>query len=148
MSVQFGHVEFNDQHTAATIAIDKKVYSKSAVLRACYWFGRDLYFHLNETDELLAVTVGLRVSSPTLDQPNVRKIDEWLPDIYDALLDSQLRVEIQAETAGVRELIIAKAFAESGVLEDPPPGTFEDPVAQSGAKPGDLISISTNKSGE
>jgi len=78
----------------------------------------------------------------------VRKIDEWLPDIYDALLDSQLRVEIQAETAGVRELIIAKAFAESGVLEDPPPGTFEDPVAQSGAKPGDLISISTNKSGE
>ena len=46
MSAQFGPVEFNDQHTAATISIDKKIYSKSAVLRACYWFGKDLYFHL------------------------------------------------------------------------------------------------------
>jgi His-Xaa-Ser system protein HxsD len=142
MSVQFGPVEFDDRHTAATISIDKRVYSKSAVLRACYWFAKDLYCHLNERDEFLEVTVGLRVSSPTLGQPKVRRIDEWLPDIYDALLDSQLRVEIQAETAGVRELIVAKAFAESGVLEDPPPGTFEDPVARS-AKSTDLIRIST-----
>ena len=143
MSVQFGPVEFDDQHTAATISIDKKIYSKSAVLRACYWFGKDLYCHLKERDELLEITVGLRVSSPTLDQPKIRKIDEWLPEIYDALLDSQLRVEIQAETAGVRELIVAKAFAESGVLEDPPPGTFEDPVARSDAESSDLIKIST-----
>ena len=69
MSVQFGPVEFDDQHTAATISIDKKIYSKSAVLRACYWFGKDLYCHVKERDDLLEVTVGLRVSSPTLDQP-------------------------------------------------------------------------------
>jgi His-Xaa-Ser system protein HxsD len=146
MSVQFGPVEFDDQHTAATISIDKKIYSKSAVLRACYWFGKDLYCHVKERDDLLEVTVGLRVSSPTLDQPKIRKIDEWLPEIYDALLDSQLRIEIQAETAGVRELIVAKAFAESGVLEDPPPGTFDDPVARSDAESSDLIRISTRSS--
>jgi His-Xaa-Ser system protein HxsD len=146
MSVRFGPVEFDDQHTAATISIDKKIYSKSAVLRACYWFGKDLYCHLKERGDLLEVTVGLRVSSPTLDQPKIRKIDEWLPEIYDALLDSQLRIEIQAETAGVRELIIAKAFAESGVLEDPPPGTFDDPVARSDAESSDLIRISTRSS--
>jgi His-Xaa-Ser system protein HxsD len=146
MSVQFGPVEFDDQHTAATISIDKKIYSKSAVLRACYWFGKDLYCHLKERGDLLEVTVGLRVSSPTLDQPKVRKIDEWLPEIYDALLDSQLRIEIQAETAGVRELIVAKAFAESGVLEDPPPGTFDDPVARNDAESSDLIRISTRSS--
>jgi His-Xaa-Ser system protein HxsD len=146
MSVQFGPVEFDDQHTAATISIDKKIYSKSAVLRACYWFGKDLYCHLKERGDLLDVTVGLRVSSPTLDQPKIRKIDEWLPEIYDALLDSQLRIEIQAETAGVRELIVAKAFAESGVLEDPPPGTFDDPIARSEVKSSDLIRISTRSS--
>jgi His-Xaa-Ser system protein HxsD len=143
MSVQFGSVVFDDQQTAATISLDKKVYSKPAALRACYWFGRDLYCHIDERDEFLEVTVRLRVSSPTLDQPKVRKIDEWLPEIFDALLDSQLRVEIQAETAGVRELIIAKAFAESGVLEDPPPGTFVDPVTRSDAKAGGLIRINT-----
>ena len=101
---------------------------------------------MKERDDLLEVTVGLRVSSPTLDQPKIRKIDEWLPEIYDALLDSQLRIEIQAETAGVRELIVAKAFAESGVLEDPPPGTFDDPVARSDAESSDLIRISTRSS--
>jgi len=143
MSIEFGSVEFDDQHVAATISIDKKVYSKPAVLRACYWFGKDLYFHVNEQDELLQVTVGLRVPSPTLDQPKVRKIDDWLPEIYDALLDSQLRVEIQAETAGVRELIVAKAFAESGILEDPPPGTFQDPVAEGDTESRGLVRIAT-----
>ena len=143
MSVQFDSVAFDDQHTAATISLDKKVYSKPAVLRACYWFGKDLYFHMGERDDFLEVTVTLRVSSPTLDQPKIRRIDEWLPEIFDALLDSQLRVEIQAETSAVRELIIAKAFAESGVLEDPPPGTFVDPDTRSDAKARDLIRINT-----
>jgi His-Xaa-Ser system protein HxsD len=143
MSVQFGSVAFDDQHTAATISLDKKVYSKPAVLRACYWFAKDLYFHIGERDEFLEITVTLRVSSPTLDQPKIRKIDEWLPEIFDALLDSQLRVEIQAETNAVRELIIAKAFAESGVLEDPPPGTFVDPVTRGDVRATDLIRINT-----
>jgi His-Xaa-Ser system protein HxsD len=143
MSVQFGSVVFDDQHTTATISLDKKVYSKPAAFRACYWFAKDLYCHVDERDEFLEVTVTLRVPSPTLDQPKVKRIDEWLPEIFDALLDSQLRVEIQAETAGVRELIIAKAFAESGVLEDPPPGTFVDPVTRSDAKAKDLIRINT-----
>jgi His-Xaa-Ser system protein HxsD len=137
-------VQFDDRHTAATISLNKNVYSKPAVLRACYWFGRDLYSHVEEREEFLEVTVTLRVSSPTLDQPKVRTIDEWLPEIFDALLDSQLRIEIQEETAGVRELIIAKAFAESGVLEDPPPGTFADPVTRSDAKTKHLIRINTN----
>jgi His-Xaa-Ser system protein HxsD len=143
MSVQFGSVAFDDRHTTATISLDKNVYSKPAVFRAFYWFGKDLYCQVEERDEFLEVTVTLRVFSPTLDQPKVRTIDEWLPEIFDALLDSQLRVEIQAETVGVRELIIAKAFAESGVLEDPPPGTFVDPVTRSDAKARDLIRINT-----
>jgi His-Xaa-Ser system protein HxsD len=143
MSDQVADIEIDEQHTRAKLSIQKKVYSKSAVLRACYWFSRDLWFQIDEKEDCMSVTVGLRVPRPTLSQPNVRKIDEWLPEILNALLDSQLRVEIQAETAGIRELIIAKAFAESGVLEDLPPGTFEDPVgtAHSGSKP--LININT-----
>jgi hypothetical protein len=52
-------------------------------------------------------------------------------------------VEIQAETAAIRELIIAKAFAESGVLEDSPPGTFRDPVGSGHSDAQGLINIST-----
>jgi len=147
MSIEFECVEFDDQRSVATISIDKKVYSKSAVLRACYWFGKDLYFHVEESGDSLRIRVALRVASPTLNQPRIKKLDEWMPEIFDAFVDSQLRVEIQAETAGVRELIIAKAFAESGVLEDPPPGTFADPVTLGNVESKRLIKI-TNKQPE
>jgi His-Xaa-Ser system protein HxsD len=141
MSGELDAVEFDDQHTSATIAIDKKVYSRGAVLRAFYWLAKDLHSRIKEENEYFRVKVGLKVSAPTLNQPKVKIIDEWIPEIFDALLDSQLRVEIQAETAAVRELIIAKAFAESGVLEDPPPGTFDDPVRLNDGESGTLIKI-------
>lgn len=128
MSSGFEHVEIDAQHSKAVLSIDKKIYSKSAVLRACYWFSRELWFDLQEKEHCFLMTAGVLVTSPTLSHPTVKKIEEWLPQILNALADSQLRVEIQAETASVRELIIAKAFAESGVLEDAPPGTFTDPV--------------------
>jgi His-Xaa-Ser system protein HxsD len=144
MSGPFSNVEFDDQHTTAKLSIDKKVYSKSAVLKACYWFSRDLSFQVDDTGDRLCLIVRLRDFTPTLAQPRVKKIDEWLPEIFNALLDAQLREEIQAETAPIRELIIAKAFAESGVLEDSPPGTFEDPVGSNHSETRPLIKINTN----
>jgi His-Xaa-Ser system protein HxsD len=143
MTMQFEGVELDDGHTAATVRINRDVYSKQAVLRTCYWFSKDLHFRVEEDADCVVVALSLRVSAPTLDQPRVKLIDEWLPDFFDALLDSQLRVEIQAETAAVRELIIAKAFAESGVLEDPPPGTFADPVATVSRESKNLIRIAS-----
>lgn len=121
-------IQINDRHSEAVLSIDKQVYSKSAALRVCYWFSRDLWFDLSEQDDCLLMRVGVIVTSPTLSHPEVKQIEAWLPEILNALTDSQLRVVIQAETASIRELIIAKAFAESGVLEDSPPGTFADPV--------------------
>jgi len=145
MTMQFAGVEFDEAHTAATLRIDKAVYSKPAVLRACYWFGRDLHCRVDEVAECLVVFLSLRVAAPTLDQPRIKPIDDWLSDFFDALLDFQLRVEIQAETATVRELIIAKAFAESGILEDPPPGTFSDPLGSLGIESKGLVRIDTKQ---
>jgi His-Xaa-Ser system protein HxsD len=141
MTTQSREVEFNDKRTAATVRIDTAVYSKPAVLRACYWFGKDLHFQITEAAQILIVRLSLRVDAPTLGQPRVKLMDEWLADFYDALLDSQLRVEIQTETAAVRELIIAKAFSESGILEDPPPGTFSDPLGATSANSKSLVPI-------
>jgi His-Xaa-Ser system protein HxsD len=141
MTSAFEHVEFDAEHSKALVCIDKTIYSKAAILRACYWFSGDLWSDLKEKDECFALTVGLLVTSPTLSHPTVKKIDEWLPQIFNTLSDSQLRVEIQAETASIRELIIAKAFAESGILEDSPPGTFTDPVESK-----NLVKIATTAS--
>lgn len=101
-----------------------------------------MHFQIEEQEGQYRITANLTVSQPTLAQPRPRRIDELLPDFFEALLDSQLRVEIQEQTAAVRELIIAKAFAESGVLEDPPPGTFEDPVDSRDQSKSNLVQIS------
>jgi len=145
MSITANASKFNEAHTAAKLRIDRRIYSKAAVLRACYWFNKDLQFQIEEQADDFVVEVALRVKASTLDHPRIKQVDEWLPDFFETLLDSQLRVEIQAETAAVRELIIAKAFAESGVLEDPPPGTFSDPVGDPGSNGDSLIKISRQR---
>jgi His-Xaa-Ser system protein HxsD len=145
MRKEFDNIEFDERHKTATMSIDKRVYSKGALLRAFYWLSKDLHSRIEEKNGRFIVKVDLRVPAPTLNQPKVKTIEEWIPDIFDALLDSQLRVEIQKETTAVRELIIAKAFAESGVLEDPPPGTFHDPVGSSGHEPEPLVNITTKR---
>jgi His-Xaa-Ser system protein HxsD len=43
-------------------------------------------------------------------------------EFANALLDQQLRLDVERETRTLRELIVAKAFAESGVFEDRPVG--------------------------
>jgi His-Xaa-Ser system protein HxsD len=101
-----------------------------------------MHFQIEEREHQYRITANLNASQPTLAQPRPKKIHELLPEFFEALLDSQLRVEIQEQTAAVRELIIAKAFAESGVLEDPPPGTFEDPVSSGHLAKSDLVQIS------
>ena len=49
-------------------------------------------------------------------------------EFANALLDWQVRLDIQRETANLRELIVAKAFAEGNLLEDSPIGDDRDPV--------------------
>jgi His-Xaa-Ser system protein HxsD len=136
---------FDEGRSQAAFSVDKRIYSKAAVLRACYWMNRDLHFRIEEEGDFFRITASLQNAKPTLVEPKPKKIEEVLPEFFDALQDSQLRVEIQVETAAVRELIIAKAFAESGVLEDPPPGTFEDPVETKRGSAEKLISISTRE---
>lgn len=135
-------IKIDGSQTFSNVLLDKRVYSKAAILRACYWFGRDLLFKIEEQESHFLITASLRAPQPTLAQPKPPKVEDLLSDFLDALLDSQLRIEIQQETASIRELIIAKAFSESGVLEDPPPGTFEDPVAMRGSGTADLVQIS------
>jgi His-Xaa-Ser system protein HxsD len=142
----FGGLTIDDGQTRASLLLDKAVYSKDAILKACYWLTRDLTFALEEQETRYAIAIALRTVHATLDNPKPAKIEDLISEFFDALLDSQLRIDVQQETASIRELIIAKAFAESGVLEDPPPGTFEDPVALKGARTPDLVQISREKS--
>jgi His-Xaa-Ser system protein HxsD len=137
-------VEIDEAQTSAKLSLTKVVYSKSAILRTCYWLEKDLWFQISDSSDQWIVTLGVRPQ--TLERPKTTKISDCLPDFFNRLLDSQLRVEIQKETAPVRELILAKAFAQSGILEDLPPGTFHDPVGPRNELRESLITISTKAS--
>lgn len=140
-------IDVDDRHESATLSIAKQLYTKSAILRTCYWLDRDLWFQVDELGDHWLVKIQLRHVRPTLEHPTVQNIDEYLPDFFSSLQDSQLRVEIQSETASIRELILAKAFSEAGVLEDDPPGKIEDPVASHAITENRLVTISTKASG-
>jgi His-Xaa-Ser system protein HxsD len=141
----FLRVHLDNERLTATIPLSKQIYSKSAILRVCYWFSSDLSCHLAESGDEFLLTIKPLLTRPSLDQPAVKGIEDWLPQIFNRLTDEELRVEVQRETASVRELIIAKAFAETGILEDAPPGTFEDPVAVHNEKP-NLVKIAPQPS--
>lgn len=55
-------------------------------------------------------------------------------------MDFALREKIDAKTSGIRDLLLAEAFSESGVLEDKPEGLFGDAVEET-AKPNGMLKI-------
>ena len=94
-------------------------------------------------EHLFEVVLRPKCPSPTLDNPAPKTLDELASEFRNALIDSELRIQVQRETSGVRELLLAKAFAEAGVLESSPPGSFNDPVLAVGetTKTSDLVVI-------
>jgi His-Xaa-Ser system protein HxsD len=103
------------------LLVDETVYSREAVLRACYWFTDRAYLFVSRPDpQRLLVSLRAKPGGPSL--------DSIAGEFANALLDHQVRQEIERETSRVRELIVAKAFAEGNLLDDLPVGDDRDPV--------------------
>jgi His-Xaa-Ser system protein HxsD len=129
-----------DSESSATIYLDPRIYSKEAVLKASYWFTGIAYVRLPESpDNRLVIQLELKQRIPSLANPKPITIQEFVKEFCNSLLDFELRREVEIETGQVRQLIVAKAFSESGVLEDEPPGTIADPVEL--RKPTSLVQI-------
>jgi His-Xaa-Ser system protein HxsD len=103
-----------------TLLVDETIYARITLLKTCYWFTNRCYIFIYRQDEHhLAVRLASRGSIG---------LEAITGEFENALLDHQLRFEITNETATLRELIVAKAFAEGNALEDPPIGDDRDPV--------------------
>ncbi|MGB9069375.1 MAG: His-Xaa-Ser system protein HxsD [Candidatus Acidiferrales bacterium] len=129
-----------DSETSAAIHLNPRVYSREAILRACYWFTDVAYIRIPESPEdRLVVRVEMKQTAPTLANPNPSPVRQLISEFCNSLLDFELRRQIESETAPVRQLILAKAFSESGVLEGDPPGSIADPVEST--QPSSLVQI-------
>jgi len=118
-----------DSEFSATIRLDPRIYTREAILRASYWHTDTAYIVLPESsDDSLIVKIRLKDNRPTLENPKPITLAEFVGEFCNSLIDFELRRQVEVETAPVRQLILAKAFSESGILEDEPPGTIADPV--------------------
>ena len=118
------------------LKVDHRLVSTEAMMKVCYWLSRDFICDVGITSDVESV-VRLSPKEPadwdTVEIENLFKTK---------CLDFALREQISAKTSGVRDVLLAKAFAESGVLEDQPSGTFGDSIEES--KPDGLFKILSN----
>jgi His-Xaa-Ser system protein HxsD len=119
-----------DSEGSAVIYLDPRIYSREAILKASYWFTEAAFIHISpaSSDNKFIVHITLKQSTPTLDNPQPVTISDLVGEYCNSVLDFELRRQVSVETEAVRQLILAKAFSESGVLEDVPPGAISDPV--------------------
>jgi His-Xaa-Ser system protein HxsD len=103
-----------------TLLVDEDIYSKEALLRTCYWFTDRCYLFVSRAGpNRFSVHIRAKAGQPALESIS--------GDFENALIDHQVRQDIDRDTARLRELIVAKAFAEGG-LEDSPVSDDRDPV--------------------
>lgn len=109
-----------------SVDVDESVYSRDAVLRTAYWFTDRCYLYIARTGPGL-FRVQFKPKAPKSDLV-LETLEEVAGEFLNSLLDHQIRHDIESQTGRIRELLVAKAFAEAGVLEDTPPDDPGDPV--------------------
>lgn len=116
------------------VAFDLAVVSAEALLKTCHWFSRDFTCDLRKKGDAAAeVVLSPRDPAAPFDPDAVR--DAFMT----SAIDFALREKIETKTSGIRDLLLAKAFSESGVLEDNPEGVFGDAIEE--AKPDGMFKI-------
>jgi His-Xaa-Ser system protein HxsD len=121
---QSGSITTPDAHCMA-VEIDRSIVSNEALLKTCYWFSREFICEIrNRNDQIADVLLTPRDAASVADLASTKGV------FMTSAMDFALRERIESKTSGIRDLLLAKAFSESGVLEDEPQGVFGDAVEE------------------
>lgn len=138
MMAVVGNGEGSASHPEVSIEFDLAFVSAEALLKACHWFSRDYTCNLRrKSDDAVEIVLALRNPAVPFDPAMVK--DAFVT----SAIDFALREKIEVKTSGVRDLLLAKAFSESGVLEDSPEGVFGDAIEE--AKNDGMFKILSNR---
>lgn len=93
-----------------TIEFDAKGYSLLAIQKACHRHSGQASFEITQISEssLIQVIVSPRTASNK---------ETLVQNLRTEALDQQMREVVRAETAGVRNLILAHAFSRTGLIQ-------------------------------
>jgi His-Xaa-Ser system protein HxsD len=106
------------------VRVSHDLVSVEALLKTCYWFSRDFICDVQDGGDRYALVLLKRKRSSAMSLEEAR--DQFMAQAF----DFALRERVTAKTANVRDLLIAKAFSESGVLEEKPRGKFGDAIEE------------------
>jgi His-Xaa-Ser system protein HxsD len=95
--------------TERVLSFDRAGYTVDAIQRAAYRFTDRLSSEINTTDVSIDVRVIL------LEEGS--EVDAVVADFRNEALDQVLRERIRAETADVRNLVLALAFSRTGLAD-------------------------------
>lgn len=95
---------------ALVLRVDRHLYSDEAIFRTCYLFTDRCYLFLEQAgiDNLV---VRFRRRNTTAD------LTEIIGAFENELISQRLRVSLGHETAGIRRLIVERAFADANFNE-------------------------------
>jgi His-Xaa-Ser system protein HxsD len=136
MNIEAAREEHRTSESLTLLRISPAIAGAESILKACYWFSRDFMCEVKEEDPGNFL-VSLRPKTTSL-----MSCEEVRESFMGHVLDFELRERITVKTKDVRDLLLAKAFAESGVLEDAPQGVFGDELEES--KPDGIFKILSN----
>jgi His-Xaa-Ser system protein HxsD len=132
--------ETNDQApvsgASTFLKISHDLVSIEALLKTCYWFSKDFVCDITQ-DGLNGSTIHLK-PKPTCSIDLGEAREQFMAQA----MDFALRERVTAKTSDVRDLLLAKAFSESGVLEEQPLGVFGDALEET--KPDGMFKILSN----
>ena len=93
----------NDQ--VVTVDLEKEIYSKSTILKACYKFTDLFYIFINQnTKNKPLYTIYFQLKEKD------SKIEDIVGQFNNELLDQELRTVILSETQKVRDAIVTRAL--------------------------------------
>lgn len=94
------------------ISINADLYSREAVLKTCYLFLDQCYLFVTiDHEKSSEIKIYFSQSNDTTD------LKKLMGEFSNRLMWQEVRQRVGAETQVVREIIVAQAFAEGGILD-------------------------------
>jgi His-Xaa-Ser system protein HxsD len=103
---------------------DTKLYNKDTIFKCLYWHGDRFHTNLSFVNQ---DTYKITLTPISTSQISTNEMELYLAKLERDLVDFSVRQLVNQETQAIRELLIAKAFA-NGDFDEIPIGELTDPV--------------------
>ncbi len=114
-------MEISVSNNQYVLIVDKEIYSSDVLHQCFYWYTGDFEVEISVHDQQhYRVILNSINDDPDL-ETLIRKIKR-------DLVDFKLRQIVTRDTQNIRDLIVAKAFANYETEEEEPAGEISDPV--------------------